>query len=127
MVAGCSLTVSAAIFVKCLTFNCTYIISKKPLTFSPNCVNQLFSLYSNSSHNMRNLKEPPLINETPYRTQVLDRAVSILELLSEERPGLTLAEITERIGLNTSTVHRLLQVLGQHRLVSKNPYNGRYR
>lgn len=63
----------------------------------------------------------------PYKVQVLDRAVSILEILSNAEDEMSLGELTTSIGLHKSTVHRLLMVLESHRLVDKSPLYGRYR
>jgi DNA-binding IclR family transcriptional regulator len=63
----------------------------------------------------------------PYKVQVLDRAVAILELLSNSASEMSLGELTAAIGLHKSTVHRLLMVLEGHSLVDKSPLNGRYR
>lgn len=63
----------------------------------------------------------------PYRLQVLDRALGILEVLSKEGSDLTVPELAGRLGLNRSTVRRFIKVLEQHRLVEKNPQNGKYR
>src|SRR5262249_14376168 len=37
------------------------------------------------------------------------------------------SEVSERMGLHKSTVHRLLQVLERHRLIEKIAQNGKYR
>jgi DNA-binding IclR family transcriptional regulator len=66
-------------------------------------------------------------NPGPYRVQVLDRAVSILELLSNSPKEMSLGELTSAIGLHKSTVHRLLMVLQSHRLVEKSKLRGGYR
>jgi DNA-binding IclR family transcriptional regulator len=63
----------------------------------------------------------------PYKVQVLDRAVAILELLSNSTSEMSLGELTAAIGLHKSTVHRLLMVLEGHRLVDKSPLHSRYR
>jgi len=39
----------------------------------------------------------------------------------------SLAELCIALGLHKSTVHRLMMVLEQHRLVDRNPETGRYR
>lgn len=49
----------------------------------------------------------------------LDRAVAILRTFDERRPRLSLSEIAEALGLNTSTAHRLLQALKAHGLVAQ--------
>ena len=66
-------------------------------------------------------------NDSPYQVQVLDRALSILDSLSNEGPELGAAELSERLELHKSTVHRLLMVLERHRLIEKKPQNGKYR
>lgn len=63
----------------------------------------------------------------PYKVQVLDRAVGILELLSRTEEEMSLGELTAAIGLHKSTVHRLLMVLESHGLVERSSLHGRYR
>ena len=67
------------------------------------------------------------IKTSPYRVQVLDRALGILELLYRDGPELRLIELSEQLRLHKSTVHRLLGVLEQHRFVEKSSNNGKYR
>lgn len=66
-------------------------------------------------------------SKSPYRVQVLDRALAALELLAARNAECGLAEICAALKLHKSTVHRLMMVLEQHRLVDKNPDTGRYR
>lgn len=61
-----------------------------------------------------------------YRVQVLERAVDILQVLSEDSHELAAGEIAERLSLHKSTIHRLLTVLDQHRLIRRNGQTGRY-
>lgn len=65
--------------------------------------------------------------QSPYQVQVLDRALAILQTLSAEVPDLSLGEISTKLGLHKSTVHRLIMVLERHKLVERNSDNGRYR
>lgn len=65
--------------------------------------------------------------ETRYKVQVLDRALAILNVLSEQAGDLSLAELSEKLQLHKSTVHRLIMVLERHRLVDKHPQTARYR
>src|SRR5688572_17813016 len=58
---------------------------------------------------------------SPYQVQVLDRAVAILDLLAAEGEGLSLLELSSRLALHKSTVHRVLMVLERHRFVEKGP------
>jgi IclR family KDG regulon transcriptional repressor len=53
------------------------------------------------------------------KVQVLDRALDIAELLSREQHGLSLTDIAGRLGLNKSTVHRLLQSLKSRGYIEK--------
>lgn len=60
------------------------------------------------------------------KIQSVDRALNIVELISESERGLTLAQISEQMDLPKSTVHGLLQTLRDHRYISQNKDNGRY-
>lgn len=65
--------------------------------------------------------------ESPYRVQVLDRALAALDVLASRPQEYSLVELCNILKLHKSTVHRLMMVLEQHRLVGKNPDTGRYR
>jgi DNA-binding IclR family transcriptional regulator len=65
--------------------------------------------------------------ESPYKVQVLDRALAALAELSNSASDCSLAELCPALGLHKSTAHRLMMVLEQHRLVVKNQETGRYR
>ena len=58
---------------------------------------------------------------------MLDRALAILDALSQNGPDLTLAQVSESLGLHKSTAHRLIMVLERHKLVEKNSQTGKYR
>jgi DNA-binding IclR family transcriptional regulator len=64
---------------------------------------------------------------SPYRVQVVDRALAALDVLANRSSECSLAELCKALTLHRSTVHRLMMVLEQHRLVDKNPETGRYR
>ena len=64
---------------------------------------------------------------SPYRVQVLDRALAALAILADRSSECGLAELCIELKLHKSTVHRLMMVLEQHRLVVKNQDTGRYR
>jgi DNA-binding IclR family transcriptional regulator len=65
--------------------------------------------------------------KSPYRLQVLDRAVAVLDAISRNgQGGLTLSEAAKSIGVAKSTVHRLLIVLEQSRFVLRRPMNDKY-
>jgi len=67
--------------------------------------------------------------ESPYRVQVLDRAMAIIDALAvaKEHENLSLMELATRLQLHKSTAHRLLMILERHRLVEREPKTGRYR
>lgn len=65
-------------------------------------------------------------HESAYRVQVLDRTLGILDLLAKEGREIGPAEISEKLNLHKSTVHRLLTVLEHHKLVAKDSQNGKY-
>jgi len=59
-----------------------------------------------------------IIREDKSSVQVLLRALSLLEILAEDDEGYRLIDLSERTGLPSSTVHRLLTTLEQKRFVS---------
>ena len=65
--------------------------------------------------------------DSPYKVQVLDRALAALAILANSSSDCSLAELCPALKLHKSTVHRLMMVLEQHRLVVKSPETGRYR
>lgn len=62
-----------------------------------------------------------------YRIQAIERAVSILGAFTAEDPELGVTDISERLALHKSTVHRFLVNLESAGLVERNPRGGRYR
>jgi len=76
-------------------------------------------------HNMARV--PQSKTTSPYKVQVLDRALAALAILANSSSDCSLAELCPALKLHKSTVHRLMMVLEQHRLVVKNPETGRYR
>ena len=66
-------------------------------------------------------------DRSPYKVQVLDRALAALAILANRSSESSLVELCAELRLHKSTVHRLMMVLEQHRLVVKNPETGRYR
>lgn len=61
-----------------------------------------------------------------YNIRVLDRAFTILSLLSDGTPRL-LTELSAEAGLNSSTTFRLLSVLSNYRFVERDEPTGKYR
>jgi DNA-binding IclR family transcriptional regulator len=80
----------------------------------------------NSSHIMARVPQSKT-TDSPYKVQVLDRALAALAILANSPSDCSLAELCPALKLHKSTVHRLMMVLEQHRLVVKNPETGRYR
>jgi DNA-binding IclR family transcriptional regulator len=78
------------------------------------------------SHIMARMPRPATYR-FPYRVQVLDRALAALEILANRDGECSLVDLCAEMKLHKSTVHRIAKVLEQHRLVDKNPDNGRYR
>lgn len=58
--------------------------------------------------------------------RVLSRALDILECFTETSPEMTLMELTEKSGLSTSTVHRILRALEQREYLFRNEDTKRY-
>jgi DNA-binding IclR family transcriptional regulator len=86
-----------------------------------------FSLdIQNLFHNMARVPQSKTY-KSPYRVQVLDRALAALDVLAGRSTECSLVEICTTLKLHKSTAHRLMMVLEQHRLVDKNPDTGRYR
>ncbi len=62
-----------------------------------------------------------------YRTQSVERALSILDMLSESTGALGVSEIARNLDLHKSTVHRLLVVLTESGLVEQDESTSKYR
>src|SRR5262245_10097597 len=67
------------------------------------------------------------LESSPYKVQVVDRVLSIIDALAKTREDATLAELAEEVKLHKSTVHRLLSILERHRVVERDSYTSRYR
>lgn len=59
--------------------------------------------------------------------QSVDRALSILELFSNERPEIGVSDIARLLNLNKSTAFGILSTLERRGYIEQNPDNGRYR
>jgi DNA-binding IclR family transcriptional regulator len=59
--------------------------------------------------------------------RAVDRALDILLCFSNQMPQLTMTQIAEQVGMNKSTVHRLLGTLERRRFVQRNPSTGQYK
>ena len=67
------------------------------------------------------------VKSSPYRIQVLDRALLILDALANLHGDASLAELVDAVNVHKSTVHRLLMSLEKHRMVDRDGRTGRYR
>lgn len=61
------------------------------------------------------------------RVQSVERALSLLDILSLAGKPMTLSDISEKAALNISTVHRLLHTLMLHNFVRQDYNTGKYR
>jgi len=59
--------------------------------------------------------------------QSLEWALNILEVLAQEGAPMTVTELSEKVGLKISTVHRLLTTLGHRGYVTQDPESSKYR
>ncbi len=60
------------------------------------------------------------------KVQTIDRLMMILNCFSEQKPILSMTDISKRIELTTSTTHRLLSSMELHGLLSRAPDGRRY-
>jgi IclR family transcriptional regulator, KDG regulon repressor len=58
--------------------------------------------------------------------RAVERALDVLLCFSSKTPELTMTQIAEQIGINKSTVHRLLATLEAKHFVKRNPVSGIY-
>lgn len=58
---------------------------------------------------------------------MLDRALAVIDALAQDPGGISLAQLSTKLKLHKSTVHRLVMVLERHRLLEKHSETGRYR
>jgi len=59
--------------------------------------------------------------------RAVERALDVLLCFTSQTPELTMSQISERIGINKSTVHRLLSTLEGKSFVDRDPLTGLYR
>lgn len=64
---------------------------------------------------------------TYYPVQSLIKSVVIMEILADSVEGMGVTEISEKTGMNKSTVHRILTTLVHERYVDQDVRKGRYR
>jgi IclR family transcriptional regulator, KDG regulon repressor len=66
-------------------------------------------------------------SSSPYKVQVLDRSLAIIDALANARDDASLAELAEKVKLHKSTVHRLTSILERHGILERDTRSGRYR
>ncbi len=74
---------------------------------------------------MKNFRSP-LNPATAYTVKSLVKALNILEVLADEEPPYTLTQLSRRLHLHVSTVHRLLVNLVRHGFVEEDTISGGY-
>ncbi|MFX1737862.1 IclR family transcriptional regulator [Paraburkholderia sp. A1RI_3L] len=74
----------------------------------------------------RNQRDEPKDESDRYRAPALDKGLDILELLSDQRGGLTRAEITKLLGRNASEMYRMLERLVARQYVVRSEGGDRY-
>ncbi len=67
-----------------------------------------------------------MIRDNKYPIKSLVKALSIVEFLGTSSDGSTLTEISKRLHIGKSTVHRLLSTLMDHNFVWLDPISSRY-
>jgi DNA-binding IclR family transcriptional regulator len=73
----------------------------------------------------QHMKQDAFSSAAAYRVQVLERALGILDALAAHGQ-LAPSEISSKLDLHKSTVHRLLAVLEKNEYVDRHKGNGRY-
>ena len=59
--------------------------------------------------------------------RAVDRALDVLSCFTSQTPELTMTQIADQVGINKSTVHRLLGTLERRRFVQRDAATGAYR
>ena len=92
-------------------------------TFVPACPGGGYR-YGSMDKTKRKVRVPKAATGQPLRSA--ERMLDVLESFTTEEPALTVAEITHRLGLATSTVRRILDVLEKRGFVRLDPVSGRF-
>lgn len=74
---------------------------------------------------MENLLAPDLIESYPG-AQSVARAMAVLKAFDDTHPTWTLGDLSEKVGLNKTTTHRLLAALENEGLVMRSAVSGAY-
>jgi IclR family KDG regulon transcriptional repressor len=76
---------------------------------------------------MANRESQQRTSKSRYQVRAVERALELLEAFSVAEPEFSLTELSGRLGLNASTVFRLLVTLQGRGYVEQSPENGHYR
>lgn len=76
---------------------------------------------------MTNREPQQQTSKNRYQVRAVERALELLEAFSIPEPEFSLTELSDRLGLNASTVFRLLATLQGRGYVEHSSENGRYR
>ncbi len=68
----------------------------------------------------------PYKKEPTYPLKALDKSLAILEVLSQENSPLSIAQLSERLGIYPSTIHRILDTLRYWGYVEQDSHTQRY-
>jgi IclR family transcriptional regulator, acetate operon repressor len=74
---------------------------------------------------MRDLMNDTTLGHQSFRLPAVDRAMSLFELLAESPAGLTLSQLSRKLGIPKSTAHYLLHTLHTRGYVQRSP-DGRH-
>ena len=66
-------------------------------------------------------------NTLSHTIRAVERALDVLLCFSRQTPELTMTQISERVGIHKSTVHRLLATLEEKHFVERDQSTGAYR
>jgi IclR family transcriptional regulator, KDG regulon repressor len=86
----------------------------------------LFHIWNSVQARMTFLFRSFLPEKCPMATNTLEKAIRILELLSENAHGLPLSEISRDLDFPKSTTHHILQTFLRHHYVTQNVETKRY-
>ncbi len=64
--------------------------------------------------------------EPSYPLKALDKSLAILEILFQENSPLSIAELSKRLGIYPSTIHRILDTLRYWGYVEQDPHTQKY-
>jgi len=88
-------------------------------------VNTCF-IYAGSLAELRRHTLPPRQKES-YSIQSVDNALDVLEALCEEGEEVRISQLSERLGMNKTSIFRLLATFENRGYVEKEPRSGKYK